>query len=55
LIRDYEAIDSCSTLDFKATDSFEARDFEITGSCSTLNLELIDSFKHEILKKHITL
>jgi hypothetical protein len=42
LVRDYEAIDSCSTLDFEPADSSEARDFEATDSCSTLDLKLID-------------
>jgi hypothetical protein len=50
LVRDYEATDSCSTLDFKTTNSSEA-----AGSCPTLDLEVIYSFKLEILKKQNSL
>jgi hypothetical protein len=42
LIRDYEAIDSCSTLNSKATDSSEERDFEQAGSCSARVLKATD-------------
>jgi hypothetical protein len=46
-----EATYSYSTLDFEATDLFEATDFKLTGSCSKLDLKAIVSFKHGILKK----
>jgi hypothetical protein len=35
--------DSCSSIDFEATDSSEARDFETICSCSTLDFETTDS------------